>query len=229
MNLFDRIFWLLIRRNILSRRGIRCHYKAYCSKDSVLGDYIELLGNALVWNSTVKRFTKIVQSKLVSVDVGAFCSIAEGCKIGGAGRHPIDQVSTHKAFYCPNENFEGLGRFTEHKLFDDSVRRVNIGNDVWIGQHCLILEGVTIGTGAIIAAGAVVTKDVDPYAIVGGIPAKFIRYRHDEELREALLKSEWWSWPIKNIMQISSIFNANEPLTVEKWDKFFKSLSKETV
>ena len=226
MNFLNHIIWLFFRRYFYLKSGTRCHYKSYCSKDSVLGNHIELLGKTLLWNSTVKQFTKIVQSKLVSVDVGAFCSIAADCKIGGAGRHPLDQVSTHKAFYCSNEKFLGQGRFTNDNLFDDSTLRVTIGNDVWIGQNCLVFEGVNIGTGAVIAAGAVVTKDVEPYSIVGGVPAKFIRYRHDIELQAALLESEWWDWPIKKIMQISLTFNTNEPLTLEKWNLFLMTLQK---
>ena len=212
--------------DFLLRIGTRCHYKSYCSKDSILCEHVEVLGNAQVYCTTVGRFTKIVQARLSSTDIGAFCSIADGCKIGGGGLHPLDQVSTHKAFYCSNENFKGLGRFTDHNLFDDAVRRVNIGNDVWIGQNCQILQGLTIGTGAIVAAGAVVTKDVEPYAIVGGVPARLLRYRHGEELRAALLKSEWWNWPAKKIMRISNIFNANAPLTVEKWENFIKTIDK---
>ena len=74
-----------------------------------------------------------------------------------------------------------------------------IGNDVWIGAHAQIKSGITIGTGSIVAAGAVVTKDVPPYAIVGGVPAKIIRYRFPEETVEKLLKSEWWKLSDKEI------------------------------
>ena len=79
-----------------------------------------------------------------------------------------------------------------------------IKNDVWIGSHVLLLEGITIGDGAIIAAGAVVTKDVPPYSIVGGVPAKIIKKRFDDDTIRQLLELDWWSKPID---EIESLFN----------------------
>ena len=78
-------------------------------------------------------------------------------------------------------------------------KAVNIGNDVWIGANVIILPGVTISDGAIIAAGAVVNKDVKPFEIVGGVPAKTIKYRFDEDIINKLLKIKWWNWSLKEI------------------------------
>lgn len=83
---------------------------------------------------------------------------------------------------------------------------VKIGNDVWIGTGVLILEGVTIGDGAVVAAGAVVTKDVEPYAIVGGVPAKVIRYRHTEEQRDKLIEFKWWDKDLDWIKNNAELF-----------------------
>lgn len=189
-----------------------------------MDQYVELRGNTRVWSSSVGRYTEITQSILINADVGSFCSIAEGCRIGGGGRHPLDQVSTHKAFYSPRKTIKEMEVFTDCTLYDDGLRRVCIQNDVWLGQNCLIFEGVSIGTGAVVAAGAVVTKNIEPYAIVGGVPARLIRYRHNDQLRAALLKSEWWNWPFEKIMRLSSIFKTDEPLTLEKWQDFLLSL-----
>ncbi len=112
------------------------------------------------------------------------------------GNHPTNFVSIHPAFYSvENKKFSFVkeNKFPNFKYIDDQRElSVIIGNDVWIGARATILEGVTIGDGAVIAAGAVVTKDVPPYAIVGGVPAKIIRYRFAEEEIEKLMKIKWW-------------------------------------
>ena len=88
----------------------------------------------------------------------------------------------------------------------DVTRPTNIGDDVWVGAGSIIMAGVTIGDGAIIAAGSVVTKDVPPYAIVGGVPAKILRYRFDEGVRKALLKLKWWNLPEEVLKQNIELF-----------------------
>ncbi|WP_264768975.1 DapH/DapD/GlmU-related protein, partial [Klebsiella pneumoniae] len=80
---------------------------------------------------------------------------------------------------------------------------VVIGSDCWICTNALILSGVTIGHGAVVAAGAVVTRDVPPFAIVGGNPARQIRWRFEEDIREALLASAWWDWPVDEVKQVA--------------------------
>lgn len=124
------------------------------------------------------------------VQIGAFTSIAENVNVS-KGNHPIDTVSTHNFFYLKSFGFVDDMRADPAR----GNAPISIGHDVWIGRDVTILTGVTIGTGAIIAAGAVVAKDVPPYAIVGGVPARLIRHRFDEETIARLLASRWWSWP----------------------------------
>ncbi|MDH5184911.1 MAG: CatB-related O-acetyltransferase [Gammaproteobacteria bacterium] len=129
-----------------------------------------------------------------TLKIGKFCSIASNVTILLGGNHRIDWVSTY-----PFSNvFSDARGFTGHPTTKGDVV---IGHDVWIGTESMILSGVTIGSGAVIAACSVVTKDIPPYAIVAGNPAKIIRQRFDQETIESLLEIAWWDWPIENIKQ----------------------------
>lgn len=122
--------------------------------------------------------------------IGAFCSIGSGAVFMMAGNqgHRTDWISTFPFFYMENEHFTDAA--------DGFVRSGDtvIGNDVWIGSEAMIMAGITIGDGAIIASRAVVTKDVAPYEIVGSNPAKHIRFRFEPEQIEKLLEMQWWHW-----------------------------------
>ena len=123
-----------------------------------------------------------------NADIGKYCSIADNCYIGGT-EHPIDSLSSSPAMYTAKQK----ARYLDIA----ALPKTTIGNDVWLGEKCFIKSGVTVGTGAIVGAHSVVTKDVPPYAIVAGVPAKILRYRFDEPTRELLLRSEWWNWSEK--------------------------------
>lgn len=115
-----------------------------------------------------------------------------------AGSHPTSVfVSIHPAFYSIRKQsgftYVDKEKFSDFQYIDtDSKISVDIGNDVWIGSGVKIMEGVTIGDGAVVAAGAIVTKDVPPYAIVGGVPAKVLKYRFEKDEIEKLLEIRWW-------------------------------------
>lgn len=131
--------------------------------------------------------------------VGKFCSIACGAKfLFNSANHALGALSTYPfpLFY----EAWGLDKQDVASAWDNKGDIV-VGNDVWIGYEAVILAGVTIGDGAVIAARAVVTRDVAPYTIVGGVPAKPIRRRFDEATVSALLELKWWDWPIERIAQ----------------------------
>jgi hypothetical protein len=122
----------------------------------------------------------------------------------GLPQHPVNWLSI-----CPLQyisNFAGWAHLTGKKVsskpFAQGVGMTEIGNDVWIGDRVVIMSGVKIGDGAIVAAGAVVTKDVPPYAIVGGVPARVIKYRFDEKTIHRLLDLQWWRYDIADFGKV---------------------------
>lgn len=127
-------------------------------------------------------------------NIGRFTSIAPGveCNIGF---HPYTYpfATTSPFFY----NSIRKKTFATQSIFIDVKKRIEIGNDCWIGQNSFLAGGIVIGDGAVILAGAYVVKDVPPYAIVGGVPAKIIKYRYDEDTIYKLLEIKWWNQPIK--------------------------------
>jgi len=191
MSIASRLGWLLFRRKNLKRNGSSGHWLAYIDTDTELGGNNRLGKGTNINASKIGRHTYIINARITRAQIGSFCSIGPEVIIGGLGAHPTGFVSTHPIFYstlCQS----GVS-FANENLFDE-LKNVTIGNDVWIGARALVLDGITIGDGAIIAAGAIVTKDVPPYAIVGGVPAKLIRYRFSEEVISTLLEWEWWKF-----------------------------------
>lgn len=151
--------------------------------------------------------------EIINTEIGSFCSIANNVIIGGAA-HPIEWVSTSPVFYSGRDSVRR--KFSE---FDrDEDKRTYIGNDVWIGNYSLIKQGVHIGTGAVVGMGSVVTKDVPPYAIVAGNPARLIRYRFSEEIIKGLLTSKWW--------EMSDDVLQNYSKNIKNPELFLKSIAK---
>lgn len=125
----------------------------------------------------------------VKCSVGKFCSIAAGCAVYLGGDHRMDRASTFPFGHIHTTIFPGI-------VANNSISKgsVVIQNDVWIGANATIMSGVTVGNGAVIANNAHVVKDVPPYAIVGGNPAKVIRYRFPAAIVEGLQRIRWWDW-----------------------------------
>lgn len=132
--------------------------------------------------------------------IGKFCAIASGVKfIMGSANHRINSVTTY-----PFNVFGGAWQEVTKPHLSELPHKGDtiIGNDVWMGRESIIMPGVKIGDGAIIAAYSVVTKDVEPYSLVGGNPAKFIKYRFDRELINLLLKFKWWNLESNQLVEV---------------------------
>lgn len=152
-------------------------------RDSSLGDY-----------SYLERGGEVIYST-----IGKFCSIAANVRINALA-HPVERVTTHKISYRPNE-------FFRYKKLDSAFREgriarpVTIANDVWIGHGVVVLPGVSIGNGAVVGASAVVTRDVAPYEIVAGVPAKKLRDRFAPGIAARLEALAWWDWPPERLFE----------------------------
>ena len=141
------------------------------------------------------------RSNLLDVEIGKYTSVT----IGG-GVHPLDRISTSPLFYDAGNDWK-TSRFISPDNAKIEQVKTNIGSDVWIGDNAYIKAGKTVGDGAIIGAGSVVTHDIPPYAIVAGVPAKVIRYRFPQDVIEKLLKSEWWAMDEDNLERMKNNFS----------------------
>ncbi|MGI4719098.1 MAG: CatB-related O-acetyltransferase [Janthinobacterium lividum] len=160
---------------------------------------IHLNGVSIMSNVTIGAYTYFGQGCRIGTleRIGRFCSIAPDVSIG-LGNHPTDYLSTHPLFFRSASMFSAWNppRMGIERTPEVVKRAPVIGNDVWIGTRAVIARGVTIGDGAIIGAGSIVMKDVPPYAIVAGTPAKLLRYRFPQEQVEALMALQWWNHPL---------------------------------
>lgn len=197
------------------KRFLRCiqqlvlkfkHRNFCCFGDNVIIDSLDYFEGA-------NRLTKDVTCLNSTIGYGSYignCSFIKDTIVGRytciapevftvSGVHPVSHfASIHPAFYSTRKQagftYVDKDKFIEFNYLDlDKKFSIIIGNDVWIGARVTLLEGITIGDGAIVAAGAVVTKDVPPYAIVGGVPAHVIKYRFDEATINKLLRLQWWN------------------------------------
>lgn len=176
-------------------------------RHSNIGENVEIGRRNTIDHCTISKSTYTGEFCIIKhSNIGRYCSISWNVSIGGAN-HQIERLSSsplHRVVKCEKNE--------EYKSFEEE--KLNIGNDVWIGSGAIVLRGVNIGNGAVIAAGAVVTKDVPPYAIVGGVPAKIIKYRFSKKIINGLEAIKWWDWSDEEINKYKELFNEKVTLNL---------------
>ena len=198
-----------IEKKVKFQKKVKISLKSDFEGNNVIGY------NSIVSNAKIGFGTYIgANSYIVNTQIGRYCSIASNVRTVN-GIHPTKEfVSTHPAFFSTagqaGFTYVKDNKFNEHKYIDESRKlSICIENDVWIGDNVLILEGIHIGNGAIVGAGAVVTKDVEPYSINVGVPAKKIGYRFEREQIHFLNYFKWWNkdeeWIRKNIENFRNV------------------------
>ena len=178
------------------------------SNNSQIQEFVKVFDFVRLGNVKIDSYSYINRNcTFENTEIGKFCSIGPNV-LCGLGSHPIDYLTTYPGMYSNNSS--GAFSFSKNHIVKEWNKEVVIGNDVWIGANSLILGGIEIGNGAIVAAGSVVTKNVPPYAIVGGVPAKVIKFRFHENSIKVLLQSEWWNFDFETIKYLSTISNNEE-------------------
>lgn len=185
----------------LVRDGIRLNPGAKIYKSDVLGPCYVDKNSRIGPDCTVGRYFGLNEhGHLSRASVGNYCAFGARNAINPFN-HPTNWLSIHEFQYHPSsfDWVDEYNRFARLERTPDMFRRVRIGNDVWTGHNVIVLGGVEIGDGAVIAAGSVVTKDVPPYAIVAGAPATIRKYRFEPEIVRELLALKWWDLPFESL------------------------------
>lgn len=172
-------------------------------ENSKFGLNVDLQRNAMIYNTKINDYTYTGRNFVAwHSRIGKFCSISWNVSIGGAN-HDFHRITQHAFLYASQFGFLGKDEEPKYNRFSDDCV---VGNDVWIACNVVICRGVHIGDGAVIAAGAVVTKDVEPYTIVAGVPAKVIKERCPRELATRLNNANWWNLPSEIIKDNLNLF-----------------------
>lgn len=162
-------------------------------RDCVLGRFSDVGERVVMAECKLGDYSYVERgAEAIYTTIGKFCAIASNTRLNALS-HPISRITQHKISYRPNEYFVGAKL---DKAFREKRQkaRVVIGHDVWIGHGAVVMPGISIGHGAVVAAGAVVTMDVEPYAIVAGVPARRIKWRFSKSIRKRIIALAWWDW-----------------------------------
>ena len=186
-------------------------------KNVTFGNFVKVYEGTFIANAKVGAYTYIGGNcKVQYASIGKFCSIGPNVQIG-LGFHPTHLISTYPGFYSDKASgaysFNVIPDFLEHG-------KISIGNDVWIGEGALVLDGVSIGNGAVIGARAIVTKDIPDFAIVAGVPAKIIKYRFSKKEIKVINDSKWWNWSHKQLKARAKYFASMQMFLKFSSDEF---------
>lgn len=218
--LFIKYFYTL-KRNVRFLKGSRINYGTKLEGNNSIGEHSIINDCNIGFGSYTGKNTN-----LNKVKIGRFCSIASNVR-NITGRHPISTfVSTHPCFFSTGKaagfTFSNVQKFDETKYTKSDNNFINeIGNDVWIGENVIIMDGIKIGDGAVIGACSLVTKDIKPYSVNIGIPAKLVKYRFTPEQIDYLLKEKWWGKDIEWIK--------NNIVLFDNIEKFIKNIQQKSV
>lgn len=204
---WDKIYCYMLRKIRGTKKIPKCilkkSYKKYGRLDS-LGRYFFDKYTGIPVGRYTYGYQYLDNDNVKSI--GAFCSIAEGQLIV-PNDHRLDWITTSPIASLKEFSFVDKDYMDDYISSED--RKIVIGNDVWIGARCIIFEGVTIGDGAVIAAGSIIRKDIPPYAVVGGVD-RILKYRFDKQTIAKLLKMQWWNWEDEKIRQNIHFFRDKE-------------------
>lgn len=193
------------------KKSLKIGYLSHASKNSVFGHFNTLHNYVNFINSSINDYSYVAdRTRIQYTSIGKYCSIGPDCRIG-LGVHPVTEfISSHPVFYSNSKYTQNS--FSDGVYFRENIEVV-IHNDVWIGSNVIVLDGVTIADGAVIAAGSVVTKDVPPYAVVGGVPARIIKFRFNADEISRLLVTKWWDKDVEylksNYKKFHNIINVD--------------------
>ena len=199
----------LLRSLLLRWRYPRCTIepRAVIGGRFTHGDGVVICAGARLQDVAIAGYSYVgYESRVQNAEIGCFCSIAPEVRIG-LGRHPTSLVSSYPGLY--ESRASAAVRLGGTAAFDEYLP-VRIGNDVYIGTRAMVLDGVEVGDGAVVAAGAVVTRHVPPYAIVGGVPSRVLKYRFAPAVIEGLLEIAWWDWSESEVRERASDFGDPE-------------------
>ena len=207
---------LVLIKNVLDiPKRLFSHIALFCVlQEAIVDKTAAICSGVRFYRGKLGKYSYIGNNSFVSdTDIGSFTSISTDCYIGGTS-HPTDWVSTSPVFHKWENIMKKNFARTEFEIF----KRTTIGNDVWIGNRVMIKAGVKIADGAVIGMGSIVTKDIGPYEIWAGNPARLIRKRFDDETIDAFEKMKWWEWNDNKIEEYADKFTVPSEL-IEAWKR----------
>lgn len=193
-------------------------------RESTLGAWTAVGARTTIAESSLGDYSYVVNdASIVYSQIGRFCSIAAHTRLN-PGNHPLAKAALHHFSYR-TVSYD-LGEEDDAEFFAwRRAKQVRLGDDVWIGHGAVVLPGVSIGTGAAVGASAVVSRDVPPFAVVSGFPARLLYWRFEEKVREGLLRIGWWNWPREQLRAAMADFRK---LTAEAFVEKYEALRNET-